>query len=150
MKNHLPLIFFLIFTACGFKVVKNNEIQNYNISEILASGEKRVNHIIRSKLLSLSKKDSINQISINFNTKIEKSIKEKNIKNEITKYNLLIIVDGVFKDLSTQKITKFTVVKNGFYNVAENNSSTRSNEKKLIILLSEALIDEISNRINQK
>ena len=77
MKNHLLIIFFFIFTACGFKIVKNNDTHNYKISEIITSGEKRVSHIIKSKLNNLSKKDSINQIAITFNTKIDKEIKEK-------------------------------------------------------------------------
>ena len=149
MKNHVFLLFFLIFTACGFKVVKNNETQNYNITEIVTSGEKKINHLIKNRLLNLSKKDSIKRISININTKINKDIKEKNIKNEITKYNISITADGEFKNLSTQQITRFAVTKNGSYNVAVNNSSTRSNEKKLIVLLSETLIEEISNKINE-
>ena len=149
MKNHLLIIFFFIFTACGFKIVKNNDTHNYKISEIITSGEKRVSHIIKSKLNNLSKKDSINQIAITFNTKIDKEIKEKNIKNEITKYKILITVNGQFKDINTQKITKFMVSKNGFYNVADNNFTTRSNEKKLILLLSETLIAEIINKIKE-
>ena len=150
MKNRLfLLLFFLIFTACGFKVVKNYETQNYNITEIVTSGEKKINHLIKNRLLNLSKKDSIKRISININTKINKDIKEKNIKNEITKYNISITADGEFKNLSTQQITRFAVTKNGSYNVAVNNSSTRSNEKKLIVLLSETLIEEISNKISE-
>ena len=149
MKNHLLIIFFFIFTACGFKIVKNNDTHNYKISEIITSGEKRISHIIKSKLNNLSKKDSINQIAITFNTKIDKEIKEKNIKNEITKYKILITVNGQFKDINTQKITKFMVSKNGFYNVADNNFTTRSNEKKLILLLSETLIAEIINKIKE-
>ena len=149
MKNHLLIIFFFILTACGFKIVKNNDTHNYKISEIITSGEKRVSHIIKSKLNNLSKKDSINQIAITFNTKIDKEIKEKNIKNEITKYKILITVNGQFKDINTQKITKFMVSKNGFYNVADNNFTTRSNEKKLILLLSETLIGEIINKIKE-
>ena len=149
MKNSLFLIFFLVVTACGFKVVKSNYSQKYNISEIVTSGEKRVNHIIKSKLLNLSKRDSDNKITINFDTKIEKVIKEKNINNEITKYYIFVTINAELKDLRTQKITKFATTKNGFYNVEENNSSTRSNEKKLIILLSEDLIDELVVKINE-
>ena len=149
MKYHLLVIFLFIFTACGFKVVKNSDAHNFKISEIVISGEKRVSHIIKSKLNNLSKKDSINQISISFNAKIDKDIKEKNIKNEVTKYNILITVNGQLKDLNKQKITKFMVTKNGSYNVADNSSTTRSNEKKLILLLSEALIEKIINKIKE-
>ena len=149
MKYHLLVIFLFIFTACGFKVVKNSDTHNFKISEIVISGEKRVSHIIKSKLNNLSKKDSINQISISFNAKIDKDIKEKNIKNEVTKYNILITVNGQLKDLNKQKITKFMVTKNGSYDVADNSSTTRSNEKKLILLLSEALIEKIINKIKE-
>ena len=41
------------------------------------------------------------------------------------------------------------VTKNGSYNVADNSSTTRSNEKKLILLLSEALIEKIINKIKE-
>ena len=87
---------------------------------------KRVNHIIKSKLLNLSKRDSDNKITINFDTKIEKVIKEKNINNEITKYDIFVTINAELKNLRTQKVTKYATTKNGFYNVEENNSSTRS------------------------
>ena len=61
----------------------------------------------------------------------------------------MITVNGQLKDLNKQKITKFMVTKNGSYNVADNSSTTRSNEKKLILLLSEALIEKIINKIKE-
>ena len=87
------------------------------------------------------------QITININTKKDKIIKEKNIKNEITKYEITIIADVTFSEITKNNSYSFTVIKNSSYDVASQNSVTRNNEKKLVSVLSDNLADEILKEI---
>ena len=43
-------IFLSLTTACGFKVVKHSELKNFDIAEIITTGEKRINYKIKNKL----------------------------------------------------------------------------------------------------
>ena len=89
----IKLIFFFVAilsltTNCGFKVLDKSEKNNFSVQEVRSSGEMRINHKIKNNILINSKDTSENQVIINLNTKKIKNIKEKNIKNEITKYQI--------------------------------------------------------------
>ena len=85
------------------------------------------------------------EIDINKN----KSIKEKNIKNEITKFE--ISIDAIVQ-YQSKKNGKFQISKQGDFNVSSQYSQTLNNEKKLIEILSESLaesiIEELILRVN--
>ena len=137
-------------SGCGFKVLNLSEIENYNLVEINLTGEKRVNYIIKNNLLQASNKNTDNNITITIDTKKNKTIKEKNIKNEITKYDILIIANVIVKNINSSKVYDFVITKNGNYVVADQNSITRNNEKKLTTLLSKDLADEILSKTRMK
>ena len=52
MKRILAIIFLIIITGCGFKVVDLSKTNNFSIGEIASSGDKRINYIIKNKLIS--------------------------------------------------------------------------------------------------
>jgi|MDTC01.3.fsa_nt_gb hypothetical protein len=152
-KIIFPLLLILLSTnACGFKVVNQSELTNFSIQEINTAGDKRINYKIRNKLLSLSKKEGNKFVKLKINTTKNKTIKEKNIKNEITKYQMTIKIVIEISDTNFDKINLLTVSKSGDYNVATQHSQTLRNEKKLIELLTDSLIqkilEELSIRIN--
>tara|TARA_B100001057_G_C22791032_1_gene927599 strand:+ start:723 stop:1187 length:465 start_codon:yes stop_codon:yes gene_type:complete len=150
MKKVIPILIFIIISGCGFKVLNLSEIENYNLVEINLIGEKRVNYIIKNNLLQASNKNTDNNITITIDTKKNKTIKEKNIKNEITKYDILIIANVIIKNINSSKVYDFVITKNGNYVVADQNSITRNNEKKLTTLLSKDLADEILSKTRMK
>ena len=91
------LFLFLFATVnCGFKVINESEKNNFSIQEIKTSGDKRINFKIKNNLLNSAKKNHQNILLINLNTKKSKNIKEKNIKNEITKYEISLNIDIKF------------------------------------------------------
>ncbi|MDC3127865.1 hypothetical protein OA498_04310, partial [Candidatus Pelagibacter bacterium] len=77
-----------VLTSCGFKVLDKSKNNNFSVQEVRSSGEIRINHKIKNNILVNSKETSENQIIISLDTKKNKIIKEKNIKNEITKYQI--------------------------------------------------------------
>lgn len=150
MKILINLAILILLSGCGFKVVNLSDIENFNIKTVNTEGEKRINYIIKNNLSKASKKNDANEITINIKTQKNKEIKEKNIKNEITKYEIIIIVDVLVKKLKDNTTYNFTISSNGSYSVDVQNSTTRNNEKKLILLLSNRLADKILNETNIK
>ena len=124
------LLTLVLISNCGFKVVNFSEVNNFNISEISSSGNTKINYIIKNKIKYLSKNESKNLISLDFNTVKKRTVIEKNIKNEITKYQIEIAVNVELYEIINDKISKFQVSKVGNYNVSKQYSQTLNNEKK--------------------
>ena len=143
------LFFFLfLLSSCGFKVVTNTN--NYKFDDIYISGDKRINYTLKNKLISSSNPESINVIKLNIFTNKEKIIKEKNISNKVTKYEIKInaVVDFFF--IKNGIKDSLTIVKTGFYDVGTRYSETLNNEKKLTNLLIDSLTKEIIKNLNIK
>ena len=88
----LLILLITLTTHCGFEVYNKSQLVNFDIANISSSGNKKVNYKIISKLNSINKKNNENLIDLEINSIQNKEIKEKNIKNEITKYQLTISV----------------------------------------------------------
>jgi hypothetical protein len=140
-KLIILIVSFLFLSSCGFKV--SNLETNYNISAINTSGDQRINYKLKNAILKSSIKDNVNLIEIELNSQKSKNIKEKNIRNETTKYTLNIKTDVKYSFLDNRKSGKFTIVKNGDYNVSSKYSDTLNNEKNLTKTLIDNLAEEI-------
>ena len=142
------LLFIFLFTTvnCGFKVINESEKNNFSIQEIKTSGDKRINFKIKNNLLNSSKKNNQNTLFINLSTKKTKNIKEKNIKNEITKYEISLNVDVEFNLINSDENYTLNISNTGSYLVVDSYSTTLNNEKKLI----DDLIENISEKILKK
>ena len=122
---------------------------NFNIKEISISGDKRINFELKNKLSSYNDTNSNKIIKIELDTKNTKSIKEKNVNNEITKYQIKVVVNVKLIRTDNLNNLEFSVEREGNYVVADKFSQTLNNEKRLIDNLidkiSEDIIDEIIN-----
>tara|TARA_B100000963_G_C22494284_1_gene610714 strand:+ start:415 stop:876 length:462 start_codon:yes stop_codon:yes gene_type:complete len=146
LKFIIGIICVLVLTNCGFKVV-NNSI-NYNISEISTVGDKKINYNLRNKLLASSNKNNENIIKLKINSKRNKSIKEKNINNQITKYEIRVDVVVVYEKINGKKSKKQKFSKSGFYDVGDRQSITLNAEKNITNLLINDLFDDIIDYLN--
>jgi len=145
------LIFSLLFLYnCGFKVVDNSNTNDFKIKEIKVIGDKRINYKIKNYLLLNTAKENKKVLLINLNTKKNKNIKEKNIKNQVTKYEMSINTSIKLHLLDSGKKASINLSVTGEYSVASNYSSTRNNEKKLVDSLAGELSKNILNEINLK
>ena len=110
MKKIILIIFLLIsINNCGFKIAEKKTLRGYFISEIAASGEGRINYKIKNLLNAKSEVNSERKLKITLNTKKEKKVKEKNINNEITKYQMNVTTNVVFEDISQKLSSNFTI-----------------------------------------
>ena len=95
-------------------------------------------------------KDSKNILLINVDTKKIKTIKDKNIKNEITRYQLVLDINIDFNLVGEEQVYKNKISVIGDYSVADNYSTTLTNEKKLIENLTEDISKKILKNIRSK
>ena len=138
----------IFFAGCGFKLLDQTKLKNYNILEIKDSGDKRVNFFIKNELNNLlNDANSNNDLIITIKTEKVKSIKEKNKKNQITKYNINInsIIEIYFINRNVTKTINLN--KENFYNVNTNQSVTRNNQKNIENNLNDKLAQDISNKL---
>ena len=145
LKFLLILVYFSA-TSCGFKISDQSNV-NFSIREINTIGDKRVNFKIKNELLFNTNKNGQNELIVNLNTKKIRQIKEKNIKNEIKKYELILNVDVEFRVMNDLVKKQFNVKTSGDYSVADRYSQTLTNEKKLIDILVEKIVSEIINSL---
>ena len=91
-------------------------------------------------------------MKLEIDTKKFKSIKEKNISNQITKYEIKIIAKIKYSVISKNISGNFNISKNGIYNVSSRHSETLNNENNLIGLLvddlSENILENLAAEIN--
>ena len=150
MKKLIAILLTLVLTSCGFKVVQKSSFNNFSISDIVTEGDKRINFNLKNKLSSASTENDKKLIQISLKTNKDKEVKERNIKNEITKYQIKITVKVSCKEISNGSEFEFSKSKTGDYSVSSQYSRTLSNEKKLVELLSDNIGDQILNELNTK
>ena len=152
LKVLIKIFFFFIFllnTNCGFKVLDSGT-NNFIINDIKTTGDKKINFKIKNKLLINNNKDSKNILSIDIITKKTKTIKEKNIKNEITKYKIALNVIVKFNEIGGDIKGEINLSSESDYLVGDNNSITISNEKRVVDNLLENISKKILDEINFK
>ena len=148
INKSLLIVFFLITSNCGYKIAENLETKNFSIKEISTSGDKRINFKIKNSLIVDYSKHTTNNLVLELDTKKIKKIKEKNIKNEITKYEISLISSIKLNFLEKNQEHKFSITSNGDYLTADQYSVTIKNEKRLIEDLTNDIANKIKNRIN--
>ena len=148
MKNLYIVVYtilFLFFTGCGFKVLDQNQLKNFKILEVKEQGDKKINFFIKNELYRLvNVNDSANELKIVVKSEKIKSIKEKNKKNQITKYNIKINYSIEINFVNKNKSRFINLSEENFYNVNLNHNITRNNQKNV----EENLIDKISQNIS--
>ncbi len=157
MKNYKTIILiFILFisTSCGYNTLDYKQIRNVNLNEVTNEGNKSINFKILSQLKQLFKSDKSqkNRYDVHLITKENVTIKEKNKKNEITKYEISIKCNLIFKNTMDENKFEIDLTKKTNYRVDNKNLKTIQNKKKareqLIASLSEEIIEKIVLKLN--
>ena len=125
-------------------------MKNYYISNVKTNGDKRISYLIKNNLLNSIKDQSKEPLTIELDIQKLKGIKEKNIKNEVTKYQISINVIVEIKNKDFTKNDQIIIVKTGEYIVSDQYSKTINNEKKLIDILTNDLSNEIIFKLSER
>tara|TARA_Y100001936_G_C15619044_1_gene430658 strand:- start:49 stop:513 length:465 start_codon:yes stop_codon:yes gene_type:complete len=149
MKKTLAIIFiFLLISGCGFKKINDPNLKFYSIGDIKLSGNKQLGLVIQNKLKLSSNKDSKNTLFLNINLEKNKTMKEKDSSNKITKYDIKLTADVSIKTASEILEKKFETM--DFYDVTTNYSNTIRAQKNLENELARSIADELINYLKLK
>ena len=148
ITKSLLILVFIITTSCGYKILDNQGSERFNIKELKTSGDKRVNFKIKNSLIVNSDENNLHSLVMELYTEKKKEIKEKNIKNQITKYEIFLNSYVKVDFVEENKSKEFNIISNGNYQVADKYSTTLKNEKRLIDDLTNDISDKIKKKIN--
>ena len=146
LKIFRIIIFFPLLLSCGFEIVSENQLRNFDIANITASGDNRINFLLKNNL-KYNKEKFDKKINLLLKTEKFKEIKEKNIKNEITKYSITVKIKVDYSLIGDPIKGSFFVTKSGNYNVASQYSQTINNEKNLITSLTDQIVEDVTNNL---
>ena len=151
ISTFLNSILILLLIGCGFKIVDKNFLNDYKISEISVTGDKKISYFLKNNLrFSNTKNASSKKINIRVEVIKDKIIKEKNIQNQITKYQISVKANVTFEMPEIKERNNFIIIEKGEYNVAARQRETLDNENKLIKNISSNLKTEIIQNLRLK
>ena len=110
-KILITILIIPLLNNCGFEVIDRSNIAQFDINQITSSGDRRINYRIKEKLKFAKSENDKRLININLNTEKNKSVKERNIKHEITKYQIEIKINVKLSDIYDKNISNFIVTK---------------------------------------
>ncbi len=139
------IVFLLILTSCGYQPLykTDQKLKNLNISEVIYSGDQKINDVIYTKLpfILVKNDESLNKLSLE--SKKEIKITSKNSKGQAISYrtiiNVKILVLNNNGDILDQKI----VQKNFSYNADENKFKFKEYQDKIEKNLIDTIIEDV-------
>ena len=118
--KYLSIFFILTLSACSYKPIFSENNYNFEINEIVFSGEKYINRIIKNKLdlIRKDKEQSKKKYNLVIQTNKEKLIISKDSKGDPLKFDLIITT---YYEINYEKrlLFKKEVIKNNIYNNVE-------------------------------
>jgi|TARA_B100001057_G_scaffold402369_1_gene414272 hypothetical protein len=151
MRIIIYVLCIILLSSCGFSVSKQKPL-NFEIIEIITNGDSKINFKLKNDLTFIKNSNKDKLIKINLETKKTKKIKERNNKNEITKYEINITSEVEYTLIGSAATESFLISKIGDYLVEKQHSKTINNERNLTKILienlSEQLLENLTNKVN--
>ena len=139
------IVFLLILTSCGYQPLYKTDqnIKNLNISEVIFSGDQKINNVIYQKLpIVLVKNDeSLNKLSLE--SKKEIKITSKNSKGQALSYRTIIKVKILVLNNNGDILDQKIVQKNFSYNADENKFKFKEYQDKIEKNLIDTIIEDV-------
>ena len=139
------ILFLLILTSCGYQPLYKTDqnIKSLNISEVIYSGDQKINDVIYQKLpIVLVKNDeSLNKLSIE--SKKEIKITSKNSKGQALSYRTIIKVKILVLNSNGDILDQKIVQKNFSYNADENKFKFKEYQDKIEKNLIDTIVEDV-------
>ena len=144
------IIFAILFlaTSCSYKPMFSEENYNFQIDELILSGDKDINRVIDRKLKMIRKSQNSNKrkFSVIVDSTKNNEIISKDSKGDPLKFEINILVS--YKILENGKIIlKREIEKSNIYNNKSDKFELDQNEKNITSNLSENISDNIISSI---
>ena len=140
--------FILMLSACSYKPIFSENNYNFEINEIIFTGERYINRIIKNNLDLIKKEDKQRKREYNLliQTSKKKLIVSKDSKGDPLKFDL--IVTTYFEISHNEKLLlKKELIKNNVYNNDIDKFNLEQNEKIILENLSEKISENIISSI---
>ena len=139
----LTIFLLLLLSNCGFKVSKSTIYNDFYAQSIETTNSKKIDYKIRQAIKNkLSNSEANKKIFLKINNKQIKSISEKNIKNQITKYEIVLNTKIEINFLTDNLEKIIEISSRGTYSVGNANMDTKKNKENLEDYLAEKNIDK--------
>lgn len=139
------IVFLLILTSCGYQPLYKTDqnIKSLNISEVIYSGDQKINDVIYQKLpIVLVKNDkSLNKLSLE--SKKEIKITSKNSKGQALSYRTIIKVKILVLNSNGDILDQKIVQKNFSYNADENKFRFKEYQDKIEKNLIDTIVEDV-------
>ena len=144
----LAVFFITVLSACSYKPIFSENNYNFEIDEIIFSGERYINRIIKNKFDLIKKENEQVRKKYNLliNTNKKKLIVSKDSKGDPLKFD--IIVTTYFEINNKEKLLfKKEIIKNNIYNNDVDKFKLEQNEKIILENLAEKISETIISSI---
>ena len=143
------LVFMILgLTSCSYSPIFSEKNYNFEINEIVLTGEKDINKILREKFNRFQNNQNLEkkEYKLLINSKKERNIVSKNSKGDPLKFELIITVqyEIIFNE---NLILKKTIEKNNIYNNDSDLFKLEQSEKIIIDNISGNISDNIISSI---
>ena len=139
------IVLLLILTSCGYQPLYKTDqnIKSLNISEVIYSGDQKINDVIYQKLpIVLVKNDeSLNKLSLE--SKKEIKITSKNSKGQALSYRTIIKVKILLLNSDGDILDQKIVQKNFSYNDDENKFKFKEYQDKIEKNLIDTIVEDV-------
>ena len=146
--RYLAVFFITVLSGCSYKPIFSENNYNFEINEIIFSGERYINRIIKNKLNLIKKEKDPDKIKYNLliNTNKKKLIVSKDSKGDPLKFDLIVTT---YYEINYEEklLFKKEVVKNKVYNNDVDKFKLEQNEKIILENLSEKISEIIISSI---
>ena len=145
----IGLVFILLgLISCSYSPIFSEKNYNFEISEIVFTGEKDINKVIRQKFDRIRYKQNLekNIYKLFINSKEERNIVSKDSKGDPLKFELIITVRYEISN-NENLLLKKTIEKNNIYNNDSDLFKLGQSEKIIIENISENISDNIISSI---
>ena len=148
LKRYISLFFIITLTSCSYKPIFSEKNYNFEINEILFTGEKYINRIIESKFNLIKEEQSKNKkkYNISIRTKKEKLIVSKDSKGDPLKFDLVV---SAYYEISNngKLLLNKRIQKNSIYNNEIDKFKLEQSEKIILDNLSKKISETIISSI---
>ena len=138
----------LIVTSCGYSPMFTQKNYNFEIGEVIFSGEKKINKIIENKLNIIQKNKSVDKKKYNLNIFSEKkrNILSKDSKGDPLKYEMIIAIKYKISN-NKEMLLEREIKKSNIYNNDNDLFELEQSEKIIMENISGNLSDNIISSI---
>ena len=148
LKRYISLFFIITLTSCSYKPIFSEKNYNFEINEILFTGDKYVNKIIESKFNLIKEEQSKNKkkYNISIRTNKEKLIVSKDSKGDPIKFDLVV---SAYYEISNngKLLLNKRIQKNSIYNNEIDKFKLEQSEKIILDNLSKKISETIISSI---